>query len=372
MDASRHDMMQALGLMSGTSFDGVDVALVTTDGETIAELGPVGYRPYADSERVLLRQALAEAVALRDRTSRPGILAEAEALVTSAHAEAVQNFLREHAIEPGSVGVVGFHGQTVLHRPAERLTVQLGDGATLAARLGILVVYDFRAADVTAGGEGAPFVPVVHRAFVQRSGLDLPALVINLGGVGNLTYVGEGETLIAFDTGPANALLDDFVLRRTGQPFDRDGALAQAGRPDAATLVRFMDHPYFARPAPKSLDRNDFASASVDHLSTEDGAATLVAFTAESIGRGVDLLPSRPRICIAAGGGARNPALLDAIAARLGVPVRSADDIGWSAEALEAQAFAILAVRSLRGLPLSYPGTTGVPEPTTGGVLAKP
>ncbi len=364
--------MRAIGLMSGTSLDGVDVALVATDGETIFELGPVGYRPYAPEERQVLRAALAEGRGLADRASRPGVLEEAEALVTRAHAEAVEAFLARHGIGRDTIDVVGFHGQTVLHRPEARLTVQLGDGPALARSLGIPVVYDFRAADVAAGGEGAPFVPVVHRALARRSGLPMPLVVVNIGGVANITFIGAGDMLIAFDTGPGNALLDDFVARRTGAPFDRDGALARAGRADPEVLRELMRHAYFARPAPKSLDRDAFSAASVEALSNEDGAATLVVFTIETIAVGIGMLPERPVLVVAAGGGARNPAIVEGLAERLGIPVRTADEIGWSADGLEAQAFAVLAVRSLRGLPLSFPGTTGVPEPVTGGVLAKP
>lgn len=372
MSASHERPTTAIGLMSGTSLDGVDVALVVTDGETILELGPLGYRAYAPDERAILRAALAEGRRLTDRTSRPGVLAEAETLVTRAHAEAVENFLAEHGIARGTIGAVGFHGQTVLHRPEARLTVQLGDGPGLAKALGLPVVYDFRAADVAAGGEGAPFVPVVHRALARRSGLPAPLVVVNIGGVANVTFIGRGDMLIAFDTGPGNALLDDFVLRRTGAPFDRDGALARAGRTDASVLEALMRHGYFARPAPKSLDRDAFSAALVETLPTADAAATLTAFTVETIASGIGMLPESPVLVVAAGGGARNPAMVAGLADRLGVPVRPADAIGWSADGLEAQAFAVLAVRSLRGLPLSFPGTTGVPEPTPGGVLAEP
>jgi anhydro-N-acetylmuramic acid kinase len=364
--------MQAIGLMSGTSLDGVDVALVVTDGETIFQLGALGYRAYRPDEREVLRAALAEGRGLADRASRPGVLDKAEALVTRAHAEAVEAFLAAHGIARETIDVVGFHGQTVLHRPEARLTVQLGDGPRLAKALAIPVVYDFRAADVAAGGEGAPFVPVVHRALARRSRLPTPLVVVNIGGVANITFVGRGDLLIAFDTGPGNALLDDFVLRRTGAPFDRDGALARAGRAHPDVLRELMRNAYFVRPAPKSLDRDAFSAALVEGLAIEDAAATLVAFTVETIAIGVGMLPERPVLVVAAGGGARNPQIVHGLQERLGIPVQTADEIGWSADGLEAQAFAVLAVRSLRGLPLSFPGTTGVPEPIAGGVLAEP
>ncbi|HVV95479.1 MAG TPA: anhydro-N-acetylmuramic acid kinase [Hyphomicrobiales bacterium] len=366
--------MRAIGTMSGTSLDGVDVALVETDGETVEALGPTGYRPYADGERALLRQALADAAGLSDRTARPGTLAAAERLVTDAHAEAVEGFVAEHGLDRRAVDVVGFHGQTVLHRPERRLTVQIGDGAALARRLGIAVVHDLRAADVAAGGQGAPLVPAYHRALAAKADLTAPVAVLNLGGVGNLTFIGAGGELVAFDTGPANAPIDDLVGARTGAPFDRDGALARAGRADQAVLARLLARPYFAALPPKSLDRVDFAdaTAAVSALSTEDAAATLAAFVAASVARGAEHLPTPPARWVVAGGGSRNPAIMAELHARLGVPVEPADALGFAADAIEAQAFAFLAVRSLKGLPLTFPGTTGVAAPLPGGVVSLP
>src|SRR5712671_5447668 len=210
----------AIGLMSGTSYDGVDVALIETDGEEIGRLGPTGYRPYSDPEREVVRRAIAVAANLTDRNARPAMLAEAEELVTDMHAEAVEAFLAANGMPPSEVAVVGFHGQTVLHRPDRGLTIQLGNGAALAGRLGIPVVYDFRAADVAAGGQGAPVVPVFHRAMVRTLERPYPIGVLNLGGVANLTFIDEKDDLIAFDSGPGNALIDDFVRLRTGQPRD--------------------------------------------------------------------------------------------------------------------------------------------------------
>src|SRR5437762_5812598 len=242
--------------MSGTSLDGVDIALIETDGERIGTFGPTGYRAYAPSERALLRRALAEAAGLTDRHARPGALAEAEALVTQAHAEAVEQFLREHRL--GGIAVVGFHGQTVLHRPDARLTVQLGDGEALARRLQIPVAYDFRAADVAAGGQGAPLVPVFHRALVERFDRAGPTAVLNVGGVANLTYLDGPETMIAFDTGPGNALIDDFMSARAGKPHDEGGAEAARGEVDETFIAAALTHPFFGLPFPKSLDRNAF------------------------------------------------------------------------------------------------------------------
>ena len=366
----------AIGLMSGTSMDGVDVAVIETDGERVAAFGPSAYRPYSDAERDLLRRALADAVSMTERGARPGVLAEAESLVTRAHAEAVEALRAEQALS--DIAVVGFHGQTVLHRPGDKLTVQIGDGAALARRLKLPVVHDLRNADLQAGGQGAPLVPVFHRALVRALDRPHPIAVLNVGGVANVTYI-DGETdLIACDTGPGNALIDDFLRERTGRPRDEDGRAAAAGRVDEAALARLLAHPFFALRAPKSLDRNDFRAwvaqhAGLDAKSTEDGAATLTALTAASAARIIPMLPRVPASWIVAGGGARNATLMRMLAERVApATVETADQVGWSTDSLEAQAFAFLAVRTLKGLPLSYPTTTGAPAPMTGGVLARP
>jgi anhydro-N-acetylmuramic acid kinase len=369
--------LTAIGLMSGTSYDGVDVALLETDGEEIGRLGPTGYRPYSERERDLLRRAIAAAANLTDRTLRPKILAETEELVTDMHAEAVEAFLAANGMTPDAVAVVGFHGQTVLHRPERGLTIQLGSGAALAARLGIRVVYDFRAADVAAGGQGAPVVPVFHCAMVRMLKRAHPVGVLNLGGVANVTFIDGKADLLAFDTGPGNALIDDFVRLRTGQPQDDGGRVAAGGNVDAAAVARILAHPFFAKPPPKSLDRNAFRQwvaeeGGLTAKSTEDGAATLTAVSAAAVAHALTVLPRPPSGWIVAGGGTRNPTLMRMLAERLApAKVETAGDVGWSADALEAQAFAYLAVRSLKGLPLTFPTTTGVPEPLTGGVIAR-
>jgi anhydro-N-acetylmuramic acid kinase len=366
-------MMTAIGLMSGTSLDGVDVALIETDGKQVKSFGPSGYRPYTDRERGLLRQALTEAVNLPQRDARPGILREAERAVTIAHAEAVATFTAHNHLTCEDVDIVGFHGQTVLHRPAEGMTVQIGDAAALARAIHIPVMHDFRAADVAAGGQGAPFVPVYHRALAQSLERDGPIAVVNIGGVANITYIDGADTLIACDTGPGNALLDDYMFRNLGQPFDCEGRTAAQGVVDVAWVVRALQHPFFSRPPPKSLDRNDFASLTLREMPPADGAATLTAFTAEAIARIVEQLPKEPRSWIVAGGGARNLTMLRMLRERLQpATVEAADALGWSGDAIEAQAFGFLAARGLKGLPLSYPATTGVPIPMTGGVIARP
>ncbi len=366
--------VRAIGMMSGTSLDGVDVALIETDGTRITALGPTGYRAYREEERDLLRRALAEGANLSERTARPGVLAEAEAFVTAAHAETVESFLEEERIERSEVAVVGFHGQTVLHRPGKRLTVQIGDGAALARRLGLPVAYDFRAADVAAGGQGAPLVPVFHQALARDLARPHPIAVLNVGGVANVTWVDGGDP-IACDTGPGNALIDDFMRARTGSPLDRDGDQAAKGRVNEDFIERVLADTFFSQPCPKSLDRNAFAYANLGlpDFSTADGAATLSALTAACVARVVPHLPKPPRAWIVSGGGAHNPTLMRMLAERLRpATVETADAVGWSADALEAQAFAYLAVRTLRGMPLTFPTTTGVKEPMTGGIVVRP
>jgi anhydro-N-acetylmuramic acid kinase len=361
--------------MSGTSLDGVDVALLGTDGERIEHFGPTGYRPYSGSERGVLRCALAEAASLTDRTARPGVLAEAEGLVTRAHAEAVERLLAEHRLSRRDVDVVGFPGQTVIHRPEQRLTVQIGDGGALARRLGIAVVQDFRAADVAAGGQGAPLTPVFHRAMVQTIDRPHPVSILNIGGVANLTFVDRDSDPIACDTGPGNALIDDFMRARTSAPYDVEGAAAARGKPDHAFIARLLEEAFFDRKPPKSLDRNAFAFADpgLPEFSVPDGAATLSALTVEAVVRVLPHLPKTPRAWIVAGGGARNLTLMRMLAQRLApATVETADQVGWSAAALEAQAFAYLAVRCLRNLPITFPTTSGAPRPLSGGVVVRP
>jgi anhydro-N-acetylmuramic acid kinase len=364
--------LKAIGLMSGTSLDGVDVALLETDGESVVHAGPTGYRPYAENERALLRAALADAAAMTDRTARPGSLREAETLITRSHAEAVETFLAQNKVASQNIALIGFHGQTVLHRPQNRLTVQLGDGAALAKRLGIRVVFDFRAADVAAGGQGAPLVPVFHRALAQALDLPRPLAIVNIGGVANITYLDSDSDPIAFDTGPGNAPIDDLVRARTGESFDRDGKLAARGKLHEEIAAKLLADPYFGKRPPKSLDREQFARLPLAALSTEDAAATATAIVAASIAKAQDHLPKPPANWIVAGGGAHNPTLMAMLRKRLPGKVQRADELGWSSDALEAQAFAYLAVRSLKGLPLTFPTTTGAPKPMTGGVLAEP
>ncbi len=355
-------MLRAIGLMSGTSLDGVDAAWLATDGERVAGFGPALTLPYDAALRADLRRLLDLAPTLAP--DDPALL-DAVARLTHRHAEAVAALGR-------AADIVGFHGQTILHRPAARRTWQIGDAALLARLTGLPVAHDFRSADVASGGEGAPLAPVFHAALA--AGLERPLAVLNIGGVANVTFIGADGALLACDTGPGNGPLDDLAARHLGLPFDRDGALAASGRADAAVLARLLAHPYLARPAPKSLDRLDFSAAlaasGLAALSPPDAAATLVAFLAEAVAR--TKLPAPPLRWLVGGGGRRNAAIMAALAARLAAPVAPVEAVGWDGDALEAQCFALLAVRVRRGLPLSFPGTTGVAAPLPGGRNAQP
>jgi anhydro-N-acetylmuramic acid kinase len=355
--------MRALGLMSGTSVDGVDVAMIETDGERVEAFGPSLTLPYPDEVRRTIRAAFGAEQA--NEATRA-----AERLVTNMHIEAVRQWSAVHGTPIASIDVVGFHGQTITHRPEKHFTWQLGDGAALAAALGVRVVNDLRGADVKAGGQGAPLVPVYHAALSRE--LSKPLAVVNIGGVANVTWIGSDGALLAFDTGPGNGPIDDWCARRAGQRFDEEGALAASGKLDRTRLERFSEHRYFAKKPPKSLDRGDFNDTWADGLGVADGAATLTWGTARAIALAARHFPSAVTLWLIAGGGARNPTLLRAIAEETRGKVIAAADLGWDGDALEAQAFAFLAVRSLRGLPLTFPGTTGAPRPLTGGRLNEP
>jgi anhydro-N-acetylmuramic acid kinase len=361
--------MLAIGLMSGTSLDGIDAALIETDGE--GEVRPLAFRgePYSDAAREQLAAATALALTFDRPRASPDIVAAGE-LIDRTHAFAVHKLLRDAGVAAADVAVIGYHGQTVAHRPDRGWTWQIGDGAVLARATGIAVVSDMRSADVAAGGQGAPLLPIYHAALT--AGLERPVAVLNLGGVGNVTFVGEDGALVAFDTGPANGLIDSWVEAETGARYDADGALAASGHVDEAVLTAMLDHPYFAAPSPKSLDRNDFTIQPARGLSAADGAATLTAFTAATVAEALDQLPARPKRLIVAGGGRHNPTLLRMIGERTGIAPEASDTLGWDGDAMEAEGFAYMAVRTLKGLPISFPGTTGVPHPLPGGRVDRP
>ena len=349
--------MLALGLMSGTSMDGIDAAILHTDGEAVTGFGPWLTVPYEEGLRTRLRGILGGA----------GEVGPVEREITEAHAKIVDVLLKSNSLTSADIDIIGFHGHTILHRPEARRSWQVGDGRLLARLTGIDVVNDFRGADVTAGGQGAPLAPLYHAALLRD--LARPLAVLNLGGIANLTWIGVDGALLAFDTGPGNALIDDWALRQRARPMDAGGALAAAGRVDEEALAVLLDHPYVRRPPPKSADRDDFSAASAQNLSAADGAATLTAFTARAVAAALEHLPEPPRRWLVSGGGRHNRALMAALRAALGADLAAVESVGWRGDALEAEAFAYLAARSLRGLPLSLPSTTGVPHPLTGGVL---
>lgn len=351
---------RAIGMMSGTSLDGVDVALIETDGDLyVKPLGFASY-PYGAKEREVLRKALG-------RRDRDVVVERADKIVTDMHIEAVQDFLKNHGTDE-VVDLIGFHGQTIYHSPREKISIQIGDPQTFASAVRIGVVGDMRQADIEAGGEGAPLLPLYHRALSAK--LPKPLAVLNIGGVSNITWIGPGgeNDILAFDCGPGNALIDDFVKSRTGQPYDREGQLARTGNVDEELLKSLLAHDYFFRTPPKSLDRDAWYIGGLGGLSLEDGAANLTAFTVRGILKGMDHLPTIPECIYVAGGGRHNMFVMESLSRVLPCKVDSVDVLGWNGDAIEAQGFAYLAVRAILGMALTLPGTTGVPRPMTGGV----
>lgn len=362
--ATKNPTLWAIGLMSGTSLDGVDAALIRTDGIEVYEFGP--YVTLSFTEELYGR--LHEAVHGR------GDMMKVERDLTTFHADAVKQLLKESHMKASEIGVIGFHGQTVMHRPKEGITWQIGNGAQLAAQTRIDVVNDFRRRDVAAGGQGAPLVPLYHAALVKN--MALPIAILNIGGIANVTWVGKSEAssditgfdILAFDTGPGNAMLNDWVRKHTGDAYDKDGKLAQAGHVFDNVVEEFIKHSYFKQTPPKSLDRNDFNITELKNLSAEDGAATLTRFAAAAVAQGIPFFPAPPKQWFITGGGRHNPALMKELSALL-PGVQPVERLGWQGDALEAQAFAFLAVRSLYGLPISLSTTTGASHAVTGGAL---
>ncbi len=352
-------------MMSGTSMDGIDLGLVLTDGEEVYGFGPRLSVAYGEDFRGRLRSVLGQGADL-------AVVSEVERELTMKHAQAVAEFMRTEDFDAGSIGVIGFHGHTVLHRPKDQISRQIGDGRLLAAETGVQVVSDFRSADIANGGQGAPLAPLFHA--VIAADMPKPLAVLNIGGIANVTWLGENGEIVAFDTGPGNALIDDWVLNATGRPFDGDGQLAGQGTVKAEVLEALVANRYFARPVPKTLDRGDFSEAlnKVEGLSPADGAATLTAFSASAAAHAQEWFPGPPLMWLVTGGGRHNRTLMTMLGEAVDAALAPVETVGWDGDFLEAQAFAYLAVRSLRGLPLSLPGTTGVAEPTTGGVLNRP
>ena len=369
-------MICAIGLMSGTSMDGIDVAMLMTDGVDAIEAGPSSFVPYEAQFRQRLEAALATARGIARREERPGELAALEREITERHARAVAAFLEGREGRWAFPDIVGFHGQTVVHRPAEGLTVQLGDGRLLAALTGLPVVFDMRAGDMLFGGQGAPLVPAYHAALARSlpgaAGGSDPVVFVNVGGISNVTFVPAVGDPVAFDSGPGNALIDQWVSREAGIPYDAGGAIASEGSVDLPVLRRYLASGFFDRPAPKSLDRNDFTLEAASALGLADGARTLAAVSAAAILKAAEQFPATPRLWVVCGGGRKNPHIVGDLrsgAAGRGAEVVVAEDVGLDGDSTEAEAWAYLAVRSLKGLPLTVPSTTGCRIPVSGGVL---
>ncbi|MGJ8533113.1 MAG: anhydro-N-acetylmuramic acid kinase [Alphaproteobacteria bacterium] len=360
------------GTMSGTSLDGVDVAVLTTDGETHLTPGNTGFTPYSDAERAILQSAFDAGASMTDRRDRSGIIGEAEQIVTDVHIRALKEQIQK---SENPVDHVGLHGQTIFHDPGRKLTIQIGDAQRIADELGLPIVHDLRQNDVMQGGEGAPLAPVFHAALIEALGAVKPAIFLNIGGVANVTFVGKAQEILAFDTGPGNALLDDLMQVHFGMRMDLDGAVAGRGCVKADIVNRLMSHSFFDRKPPKSLDRrefHEFALTALGDSAAEDRMATLTAFTADAIHRAQRWYPDAPRTIIVSGGGVKNPVMMKLLQALTPVKLQIASDLGWDDVFIEANAFAYLAARHLRQLPISFPGTTSVPEPMPGGEIAYP
>lgn len=362
--------------MTGTSLDAVDMAVLDTDGETIAGFGPAGERKLSEPLRDLMLRATEVALKWGRGEPRPDIFDEAAVAGAEEHYVAGEAFLKANGLSWSDIDLIGMHGQTVLHeRPKDGVvgrTVQLADGQWLADTTGVPVAFDFRTADVAAGGEGAPLAPVYHIARARASGMAPPLAVLNIGGVANVTFWFGGDDFAAFDTGPGNGMIDLLLQSRGAGRYDEMGRYASVGMVDEAVLNALLAHPYFSAPPPKSLDRYDFPLTPLEPLKLEDAAATLVAFTAEGVRRGFELAGADPSEVVVCGGGRHNPEIMKALAQRLSMPVRKAEDVGWRGDSIEAEAFAYLAARTARGLPISFPKTTGVPRPLPGGRIVRP
>ena len=370
-------LIRALGLMSGTSMDGIDLALVESDGEAEVRRGPSMFVPYEAVFRRRIEAGLEMAKTIARREERPGDLAALERDLTMRHVEAVKAFQTKFPAQ--KIDLIGFHGQTVLHRPEKALTVQLGDGPLLAGETGVSVVHDMRARDMEYGGQGAPLVPVYHdalaRSLPQEWRGSFPVAFVNIGGISNVTFVPAQGDPFAFDSGPGNALIDRWVSAEGGVPFDADGMIASEGGVVRAVVDRYLENPFFERRAPKSLDRLDFTLEDAAGLELAEGARTLAAVSAEAILKAAEQMPEAPKLWIVCGGGRKNPHIMADLrtgAEQSLAQVILAEDAGFDGDAMEAEAWAYLAIRSTRGMSLTFPTTTGCRGAVTGGVLVRP
>ena len=359
--------------------DGIDIALLETDGRSEVRRGPSDFIPYETAFRRQIEAGLDDAKSIKSRTERPGGLGAIERALTKRHGDAVSQFLSSHGLGKADIDVIGFHGQTVLHRPIEALTVQLGDGKMLADIVGIPVVYDMRANDMVHGGQGAPLVPAYHQALAARVPRELsdgkPVVFVNIGGISNVTIISGDSDPIAFDTGPGNTLIDQWVSDKAGIAYDAGGTIASEGLVIGHAVTRYLAKPFFDLAPPKSLDRNDFTLADLGDMELSDGARTLAKVTAEAILKASAYSPEQPSLWVICGGGRKNATVMADLkqgAANAGAKVIVAEDLGFNGDSMEAEAWAYLAVRSLDRLPLTWPTTTGCVAPVSGGVLVNP
>ena len=366
-----------IGLMTGTALDGeVDMALLKTDGKTIDEFGVFKVNRYPNILKKDLSDCFYEAQEWNFRGEKPLSFEKLENRITEFQSEAVLQLLKENSLKKNSINVVGFHGHTILHRPPrdnhEGKTLQIGNGILMAKRLGIPVAYNFRSRDVREGGHGAPLCPIYHNCLMNQIEIKKRTAVLNLGGVANITYNSFGNDLIAFDTGPANAPINDFIRSLGLGDMDINGEIASRGLVDEEKLKALLTNPYFSLPYPKSLDRFDFSQDLAKGLSPENGAALLTALVASSVCKALDLLPERPEVIILCGGGRKNLTVVNELEKRAKVIVKLAEDFGWRGDAIEAECFAFLGSRVINRLPISFPNTTGAKKPLTGGLVAIP
>lgn len=353
-------IFRALGAMSGTSVDGVDIAIIETDGITTKSLHPSITFSYPHAFQEKIKALFHKGSADRATDIKEFKVKKMAKEIANAHTEAINAYLNKYEIDKSTIDVVGIHGQTIGHDPDNGYTCQICDGQEVANQTDIPVINDFRIDDVNAGGQGAPLVPIYHRAMLRSLNQPFPIAVVNIGGVANITWIGENEhDLLGFDTGPGNAPIDDWMLLKVGRSFDMDGKFAAKGAINETILHQMLDHPYFNQTPPKSLDRQDFTFHPVQDLSTEDGAATLTALTAQTIAQSIQHLPAAPKKWIITGGGRHNKTLMKMLAEKINAPVETTEDINLDGDGIEAQAFAFFAVRKLLNLPITFPGTTG-------------
>ena len=362
----------AIGLMTGTALDGfVDAALIKTDGVEIYELGEFILHPYTNEDREILAEAVQIALKWNFVGDKQNIFETAQKIVTKIYADAVFALLEKANMKPEDIAYIGGHGLTLVHRPPmdgnKGQTLQILDGDELAKITKIKTVYDFRTNDIENGGQGAPLAPIYHAALLRYANLKPPCAILNLGGVANITYWGGNEDVIAFDCGPANGPLNELIENNNLGTYDKDGLIASKGRVFEETIANLISNPWFKASYPKSLDRYDFDAKMVSHLNVEDGAATLCAFVGECVDKALGILPKRPKTLVLAGGGRKNPVLINAIESRAQIVTIDADEIGLRGDAVEAECFGYLAIRSVQNLPISYPNTTGVKQPLSGG-----